>query len=284
MVEESSTNRRVLVGVIIVLAVALAAIGGRLDYVLRSSTPQGDAVESGRIQPQWSATAGVTVDRSRPTATSIAGTGEGTSPPDGPVVGEAEPVVGLPVSATDVAGLARGFDEEQALEHIAYLASDALDGRQPGTPGGRAAGKYIAERFEAYGLQPAGIGTTYYQTFTVPYGRIDSLPVLDVILPGGEALGATYDYRTDYRALTGGYLGAGEGEGPVVWLNECLQDDYAGLDMVGKVAMCHYSADPAVYREAIEHQVGGLLLFDWAHDDEVFRRGGYRETAWVPET
>jgi len=175
------------------------------------------------------------------------------------------------------------FDEERALEHIVYLASDELGGRQPGTPGGRAAGDYIAARFAEYGLQPAGLDATYFQTFTVPYGRITEPPILTIIPPRGETLTRTYAYRTDYRALTGGYLGAGVGEGPVVWLNECLHDDYAGLDMVGKVVLCRYTRNPEVYRQAIEHQVGGLLLLTET-EGEPLRRGGYRETAWVPQT
>ncbi|MGD8997076.1 MAG: M28 family peptidase, partial [Anaerolineae bacterium] len=284
MIEESGSNRRLLIAVIVILPLVLAAVGGYLYHVQRLPTPQRTVGESGRIQPQPSVTPGVTLGRPRPIAASIDEKNEEAEPTDGPVVGGTELVVGPLVAATDLAGLARAFDEEQALEHIACLSSDELTGRQPGTPGGRAAGDYIAERFAAYGLEPAGIDTTYYQTFTVPYGAITDPPILDVILPGGETLAAAYDYRTDYRALTGGYLGAGEGAGPVVWLNECLHDDYAGLDMVGKIALCRYTSDPAVYRQAIEHQVGGLLLLDREHEDGPFRRGGYRETAWVPET
>ncbi|MFP4346116.1 MAG: M20/M25/M40 family metallo-hydrolase, partial [Anaerolineales bacterium] len=91
-----------------------------------------------------------------------------------------------------------------------------------------------------------------------------------------------YDYRVDYRALTGGYVGAGVGEGPVVWLNECRGEDYTGLDVTGKVVLCHYRRDPQIYREAIEHQVEGLLLLD--RESDYFRRGGWRQTAWVENT
>ena len=187
-------------------------------------------------------------------------------------------------AATDVASIAKSFDEERALEHVAHLAGAALEGRQPGTPGGRAAGSYIAEQFAAYGLEPAGVDATYYQTFTVPYGRITETPVLTITSAEGRVLGAGFDYRTDYRALTGGYVGAGHGEGPVVWLNECRHEDYAGLNVVGKVVFCRAAPDTEVYRQAIEHQVGGLLLLDRDADRRPLRRGGYRDTAWVPET
>ena len=201
----------------------------------------------------------------------------------------AEITIGPLVTATNHTALARMFDEERALEHLEYLASDELGGRQPGTPGGWAAGDYVAARFAEYGLQPAGPDFTYFQTFTVPYGRITSPPILTVIPPRGEVLTHSYAYRTDYRAITQGYLGAGEGEGPVVWLNECLHDDYAGQDLAGNIILCRYTGDPEVYRQAIEHQVGGLLLLDretvsMGEQGEPFRRGGYRETAWVDQT
>jgi len=192
--------------------------------------------------------------------------------------------VGPPIPATDCLGLARTFDEEQALEHVAHLAANARAGRQPGTTGGRAAGDYIAARFAEYGLEPAGADGTYFQTFTVPYGRITQLPTLTIVPPGGKPPTRTYAYRADYQALTGGYLGAGMGKGPVVWLNECLHEDYAGLSMVGRIALCRYTRNPEVYRQAIEHQVGGLLLLDREREESFFRRSGYRETAWVPLT
>ena len=268
-------NRRALISLIVVLAVVQAGIVGYLWRLVGPSVTQETA-----------AGAPPSVQFELPSAAS-------TPRPDdagpAPAVTElVEMVVGPPVPAIDYAARARMFDEEQALEHLAYLASDELGGRQPGTHGGWAAGDTIAARFAEYGLEPAGPDATYFQSFTVPYGRITEPPVLAVIPPRGETLTHTYAYRTDYRALTGGYLGAGEGEGPVVWLNECLHNDYAGLDlglnMVGKIAMCRYTRNPEVYRQAIEHQVGGLLLLDREREGETFRRPGYRETAWVPQT
>ncbi|MGD2176263.1 MAG: M20/M25/M40 family metallo-hydrolase, partial [Anaerolineae bacterium] len=267
-------RRRILITTIVVLVVVQAIVLIYLRHCPRLVAPREAVIESAPAQPErrWpgTSTPGYAQAAARPI----------TSGDEEAVAG----VVGPLVPATDLTALARAFDEERAIEHIAYLASDELSGRQPGTPGGRAAGDYIAERFAAYGLEPAGIDSTYYQTFTVPYGRITNLPVLDVRLPGGETLVETYNYRIDYRALTGGYLGAGEGEGPVVWLNGCFHDDYDSLDMVGKVVLCRYTSNPMVYREAIEHRVGGLLLLDREHENGPFRRGGYRETAWVPET
>lgn len=51
--------------------------------------------------------------------------------------------------------------------HIMFLASDSLNGRATGTPGAAKAAHYIADQFNHFGLQPAGINYTYYQEFTI---------------------------------------------------------------------------------------------------------------------
>ena len=266
-----NNTRRTIIALIVVLALVQVAILGYLWNMLRPATPPAAAGPTPTSRFQWPSTSTATPGDTRPAAT-----------PEEEETGEI--IVGPPVGTANIAALARTFDEELAMEHLAILAGDELGGRQPGDSGGWAAGDYIAARFAEYGLQPAGVNNTYFQTFSVPYGRITEPPVLDVILPTGETLDRAYVYRTDYRALTGGYIGAGEGEGPVVWLNECLRDAYTGIDMVGKIALCRYTRNSEVYRQAIEHQVGGLLLLDRERDAPLFRRGGYRETAWVPQT
>jgi len=274
------SSRRLLLSLIVVLAVLQAGILVYLWTLLRLAVPQeaGGPTPSLRFQAPPAGTA-VPASVQPVSAT-------GAAEPDVPV----RIVVGPPVPATNYTALARAFDEERALEHVAYLASDELEGRQPATPGGRTASEYIAARFAEYGLQPASLDNTgvltrsYFQTFTLPYGRITQTPVLAIVPPPGAALTRTYAYRTDYRALTGGYLGAGAGEGPVVWLNECTHDDYAGLDLVGKIILCRYTREAEVYRQAIEHRVGGLLLLERDRGDQQFIRGAYRETAWVDQT
>src|SRR5436305_727799 len=47
--------------------------------------------------------------------------------------------------------------------HIRYLADALLEGRAPGTRGGRLAARYIAAQFEALGLEPAGPDSSYFQ-------------------------------------------------------------------------------------------------------------------------
>ncbi len=50
-------------------------------------------------------------------------------------------------------------------DDVAFLASDALEGRQTGSNGEQKAAKYISERFKDLGLQPKGTDN-YFQTFS----------------------------------------------------------------------------------------------------------------------
>jgi hypothetical protein len=61
----------------------------------------------------------------------------------------------------DPAALTRGL--AGSIATVRYLADEALEGRLAGSPGERCAGEYIAERFRALGLQPAGAEGSYFQ-------------------------------------------------------------------------------------------------------------------------
>ena len=199
------------------------------------------------------------------------------------VLGHAEPqeaAVKPLSSATSYVHGAAMFDEGRALEHARTLASDALAGRQPGTPGGWAAGDYVAARFAEYGLQTAGAGNTHFQTFTLPITSVVGLPTLTVMSPDGNVLTRTYAYRTDYMARTWGYLGPGEIEGQVVWLNKCRAEDFIGQDLGSQVVLCDFT-EPGydAYNQMIEQvrrrQVGGLLLLVRGREGQQFLRQSY---------
>jgi aminopeptidase YwaD len=61
-----------------------------------------------------------------------------------------------------------GFAEP--LADVRYLADDALEGREIGTPGARCAAQYIAARFQAMGLRPGGPGGSFFQPFPIRNG------------------------------------------------------------------------------------------------------------------
>jgi ABC-type dipeptide/oligopeptide/nickel transport system permease component/Zn-dependent M28 family amino/carboxypeptidase len=176
---------------------------------------------------------------------------------------------------------ARMFDEGQALEHVAYLASDELEGRRPGTPGGQKAGDYIAARFAEYGLQPAGPDGSYFQPFTLPYTALVESPILTVMLPTLDVSSGTiptrsYTYHTDYIPFISKNLGSGEVEGQVVWLGECATGKL-GSSLANKIVLCQSSSMTPYERlveQSLKYKIGGLLLI--REDEGPYPRPSYR--------
>jgi len=108
------------------------------------------------------------------------------------------------------------FAIETLREHVVALASPALDGRFPGTPGDAAARARIAQRFRCLGLAAAGDGDGYEQAFTDPAGHATA----NVI---GYVRGATKPDEiiivgAHHDHLGGGYLGANDNASGVATL------------------------------------------------------------------
>src|SRR6188508_3098021 len=61
------------------------------------------------------------------------------------------------------------ISEARYIEHVKFLASDALAGRGNGTPGLERAGQYIADEFQAAGLRP-GVDGSWFQPFAIVTG------------------------------------------------------------------------------------------------------------------
>lgn len=63
---------------------------------------------------------------------------------------------------------------DDILQHIRYLASDDLKGRESGSAEEAMAANYIADLFRDYGLEPAGEELTYFQNFTINAARLQN--------------------------------------------------------------------------------------------------------------
>ena len=77
--------------------------------------------------------------------------------------------------------------EERLKGDVSFLASDARDGRAPGTKGIEAAADYIADVFKRAGLKPAPGADGYFQPFSIS-GRpkLGPDPSLALAGPGGK--------------------------------------------------------------------------------------------------
>lgn len=82
------------------------------------------------------------------------------------------------------------FSQKALLEHVAFLADPARQGRGPGSEGHEAAAKYIADRFKAFGLASAGDSGSYFQSFGMRVGeKREVRTVANVVgyIPGTKA-------------------------------------------------------------------------------------------------
>ena len=128
------------------------------------------------------------------------------------------------------------FSAQEFLGAVKFLAGDALKGRGNGTPELNEAADYIAGRFRAFGLEPAGDSGTFLQTFQVTVGaRLGPGNLLTVDGPGP---GGTLTVGQDYIPLSFSEDGRFEDSvafaGYGITAPEYHYDDYRGLDVNGK--------------------------------------------------
>ena len=123
------------------------------------------------------------------------------------------------------------------MSHINILAHDQFEGRGTGSRGIDLAAGYIAGQFAALQISPGGDQGTYFQTFTIPGDRkINSLTSLTI-----KNSSTSPKLDRDYSLLGSTAEGAFEGElvfaGYGLTVPDKEYDDYAGLDVKGKVLL-----------------------------------------------
>ncbi|MCL4201988.1 MAG: M20/M25/M40 family metallo-hydrolase [Pirellulaceae bacterium] len=107
--------------------------------------------------------------------------------------------------------------------HIDTLADDSFEGREAGTRGGHAAGHYLAQQLERYGLKPAGERGSYYQQFRGNCRNI--LGMLEGTDPDRKhetiVVGAHYDHV--------GYGSRKNSLGPIGYIHNGADDNASGV-------------------------------------------------------
>ena len=127
------------------------------------------------------------------------------------------------VFAAELMAAARSSSQaEDAKRHVAALADDALEGREGGSRGGRAAGSYIISHLEKLGLEPAGDNGSYYQQFggmrnILALARGSDPAVANELI----VVGAHYDHV--------GYGNSGNSYGPFGFVHNGADDNASGV-------------------------------------------------------
>lgn len=151
-------------------------------------------------------------------------------------------LLALPLLFAAPLALAQTLPPEQAQfrAHVAYLASDELRGREPGTPEFDKAADYVVAQMKALAIKPGAPDGGWFQP----------VPLVTVKPAGPATLGVTrggtrtaLDPATDFagiidpakktRVLSGDLVFAGYGRSP----DEGGADDFSGLDVRGKIVL-----------------------------------------------
>jgi len=126
---------------------------------------------------------------------------------------------------------------DRYLGHVKNLASDRFKGRGNDMPELQQAARYIADQFKACGLRP--VNGTWFEPFRATTGTVAG-PKNTLTVSVKEA-SRTLKSGTDFVPL--GISDPGKAAGEVVFAgygitaDEYKYDDYAGIDVKGKIAM-----------------------------------------------
>ncbi len=130
------------------------------------------------------------------------------------------------------------INPQRYLEDVRYLASNKMKGRASGSPELEKAAAYIARQFREFGLQPVD-GKSYYQAFQVTTNARLGGENRFAFEESGKT--GTLKFQEDFIPFN--FSAAGDLAGSVVFAGygitapEYNYDDYAGLDVKGKIVL-----------------------------------------------
>jgi Zn-dependent M28 family amino/carboxypeptidase len=158
----------------------------------------------------------------------------------------------VPLGASLAAAPPTPADPARIRAHVAFLADDLLEGRGPGTRGGKLAENYIAAAFAQMGVAPAGQDGTYFQK--VPLVGVKTQPSSSLTLRG--AGGSVSPKLLEEMVLfTHAQKESLDVDADVVFVGYGIEapeyrwDDFKGVDVTGKVVVMLVNDPPATATE-----------------------------------
>lgn len=151
----------------------------------------------------------------------------------------AAPLLGQAGACPDPSELAAGA--RGAMAHVRYLADDALQGREVGTPGARCAAEYVAAQLREAGLRPGGKDGSYYHAFTIRKGA--ELRAGNTLTVAGRSLTVSEEWTPL------GFSAATTVQAPLIYGGSGLSrpgnpdDRYAHIELDGRTVVVE-SGDP----------------------------------------
>ena len=152
--------------------------------------------------------------------------------------------------ARGIAAAEASISANNIREQDKFISDDLFEGRYPGLRGGELAAKYIATQFALYGLTPAGDNGTFLQQ--VNFVGMTAKPAethFSFVPSQGQPLALTFgsDFVVSNQTLTA----VTNLDAPIVFVGygatapEYNWDDYAGVDVKGKIILCIVGDPPS---------------------------------------
>jgi hypothetical protein len=180
--------------------------------------------------------------------------------------------------------------------HLQFLASQELGGRYTLSPSFAIAARYLASHLEAYGFKGAGEHGDFLQAFQVASVKADTAKSLLEITFDGKP--KSYHFGDFYIPSEGGN---GDVQGQIVFAANGIsssaqhQDDYAGLDVKGKIVLLVAGMSPGIDISRLEenehgqgaaraHGAIGILQLPPQRFLEMMKNKGFQERAASRET
>lgn len=178
----------------------------------------------------------------------------------------------VPLSAqmTEISG-------DRMRAHVKFLSSDLLEGRGVGARGGELASDYIATQFALIGAKPFGDAGTYFQAVSLV--GVEPQPSTSLSMVSGNGSATSFKYLDEFVGVTLQQKPDVTFDAPAVFVGhgitapEYQWDDYAGVDVKGKVVVLFTNEPPS---EDPKFFTGKALTYygRWTYKyEEAARRG-----------
>lgn len=161
------------------------------------------------------------------------------------------------VRAATPQGARESISTAELKRHVAFLASDTLEGRASGSQGGRAAAAYLAHELRQAGLKPGGEGGDFLQLF-----QQDAHNLL-ALLPGSDP-----ELADEVILISGhfdhvGFGSRGNSLGPYGQIHNGADDNASGTAAVVEIAAALASLDVPPRRTLLfalwDAEEGGMI-------------------------
>ncbi|MBI2186231.1 MAG: M20/M25/M40 family metallo-hydrolase [Acidobacteria bacterium] len=164
---------------------------------------------------------------------------------------------------------------EQIAAHVQFLADDLLEGRAPSTRGGQLAAQYLAAQLALLGFEPGAADGTYFQQVPIVESEVNP----SFTLTAGP--GMPFTYLRDVVAFSDIQEPTVRTSGEIVFVGhgivapEYEWNDYAGVDMRGKLALIMVNDPPATPEEPQRFGGPALTYYGrWTYKFEEAARQG----------